>query len=80
MISPSIYLQDNDFTQSYGYKAGPKTAKEKAKEAVEALHEPDHWQRYCSFQVIIQSTNFIKEIFCQHEYPYYILNVYLTDF
>ena len=41
----SILLQNNDLNQSYGYKVGPKTDKEKAKEAVEALHEPDHWQR-----------------------------------
>ena len=46
MLYLSILMQDIDSNQSYGYKVGPKTDKEKAKEAVEALHEPDHWQRY----------------------------------
>ena len=38
--------QDYDDNDPHGYQIGPKSAKELAKEAVGALHEPDHWQRY----------------------------------
>ena len=38
--------QDYDNDDPYGYQMGPKSAKDKAKEAVEALNEPDHLQRY----------------------------------
>ena len=38
--------QDYDNADPYGYQMRPKSAKDKAKEAVEALNEPDHLQRY----------------------------------
>ena len=63
-------IQDIDLNDKYGYKTGPKTAKEKAKEAVEALHEPDHWQRYLNLNILFHN---LTSLFFVLLYPYVLM-------